>query len=53
VISVNPVLAPFTHRALDLRPPNPGTEALLPASGEIQRHDRLGGLIHDYYRAAA
>ena len=41
------------HRALDLRPPNPGTEAPLPASGEIQRHDRLGGLIHEYYRAAA
>jgi transposase InsO family protein len=41
------------HRALDLRPPNQGTEAVLPASGEIQRHDRLGGLIHEYYRAAA
>jgi putative transposase len=40
------------HRALDLRPPNPDTEAPLPASGEIQRHDRLGGLIHEYYRAA-
>jgi putative transposase len=41
------------HRALKLRPPNPETDALLPASGQIQRRDRLGGLIHDYYRAAA
>jgi putative transposase len=41
------------HRALDLRPPNPGSHALLPASGEIQRHERLGGLIHEYHRAAA
>jgi transposase InsO family protein len=41
------------HRGLDLWPPNPGTETLLPASGESQRHDRLGGLIHEYYRAAA
>jgi hypothetical protein len=40
------------HRALALRPPNGRAEASLPASGEIQRHDRLGGLIHEYYRAA-
>ena len=39
------------HRALALRPPNPETEGPLPTSGEIQRLDRLGGLIH--YRAAA
>jgi hypothetical protein len=24
-----------------------------PTIGEIQRHDRLGGLIHEYYRDAA
>jgi putative transposase len=41
------------HRALDLRPPNPETEPPLPASGQIQRHARLGGLIHEYYRTAA
>ena len=41
------------HRALALRPPKPGTDPLLPASGQIQRHDRLGGLIHEYDRAAA
>jgi transposase InsO family protein len=40
------------HRALELNPPNP-PEPTLPASGEIQRRDRLGGLIHEYYRAAA
>ena len=40
------------HRALALRPPNGRAEASLPASGEIQRRDRLGGLIHEYYRAA-
>jgi transposase InsO family protein len=41
------------HRALALRPPNPRAEAPPPASCEIQRHDRLGGLIHEHYRAAA
>ena len=41
------------HRALDLRPPNPGNETARPALGEIPRHDRLGGLIHEYHRAAA
>ena len=41
------------HRALALRPPQGGAETSLPASGEIQRHDRIGGLIHEYYRAAA
>ena len=41
------------HRALALRPPNGRAEAPLPVSGEIRRHDRLGGLIHEYYRAAA
>ena len=41
------------HRALALRPPNGQAKPSLPALGEIQRHDRLGGLIHEYYRAAA
>lgn len=40
------------HRALDLKPPDPANSGL-PASGGIQRRDRLGGLIHEYYRAAA
>ena len=49
----NLVLKPLTHRALALRPPNGQAKPSLPALGEIQRHDRLGGLIHEYHRAAA
>jgi SAM-dependent methyltransferase len=41
------------HRGLALLPPDP-TNADPPAShGEIKRRDRLGGLIHEYHRAAA
>jgi putative transposase len=43
------------HRALNLRPPQP-REPLptrTPTLGEVRRHDRLGGLIHGYYRTAA
>jgi transposase InsO family protein len=40
------------HRALELQPPD--RENQEPASvGEVCRRDRLGGLIHEYYRAAA
>jgi putative transposase len=31
----------------------PRNQDLLPRSSEIRRHDRLGGLIHEYHRAAA
>jgi putative transposase len=41
------------HRALELRPPDPGEPPPRPATGEVQRRDPLGGLIHEYYRAAA
>jgi transposase InsO family protein len=41
------------HRALDLQPPEPESADERSPSGEILRHDRLGGLIHEYYRAAA
>jgi putative transposase len=41
------------HRALELRPPEPGTPPPTPTVGDIQRRDRLGGLIHEYYRDAA
>jgi len=40
------------HRALKLQPPEPqrlGHTAI----GEIRRRDRLVGLIHEYFRAAA
>ena len=41
------------HRALQLQPPQPREPLPTPTIGEIQRHDRLGGLIHEYYRDAA
>jgi putative transposase len=42
------------HRGVALHPPQP--LALAPAlrqDGDVQRRDRLGGLVHEYYRAAA
>jgi putative transposase len=41
------------HRALELRPPDLDERPERPPEGEIRRRDRLGGLIHEYYRAAA
>ena len=41
------------HRALRLRPPERDERHDRSAVGDIQRRDRLGGLIHEYYRAAA
>jgi transposase InsO family protein len=40
------------HRALKLQPPEPQRPGPTPI-GEIRRRDWLGGLIHEYYRAAA
>ena len=40
------------HRALALRPPQ-APEPKPPPSGQVQRRDRLGGVVHEYYRAAA
>ena len=40
------------HRALELCPPQPDGDAKSGGS-EIHRRDRLGGLIHEYHRAAA
>ncbi|MDQ6877511.1 MAG: integrase core domain-containing protein [Candidatus Dormibacteraeota bacterium] len=42
------------HRGRDLHPPDgaPAVVPLLPGDG-IGRRDRLGGLIHEYYRKAA
>jgi putative transposase len=40
------------HRALKLQPPQQETPEPQPAVGEICRRDRLGGLIHGYYRSA-
>jgi putative transposase len=41
------------HGALELRPPEPDERQDRPLAGEIRRRDRLGGLIHEYHRAAA
>ena len=40
------------HRALKL-PPQPREPPPTPAIGEVRRHDRLGGPIHEYCRTAA
>ncbi len=41
------------HRALALLPPDPTSADARPSGREIKRRDRLGGLIHEYHRAAA
>jgi putative transposase len=40
------------HRALALVPPEAGDTAVRPTNAKVERHDLLGGLIHEY-RAAA
>ncbi len=41
------------HRGLALLAPVTADPTGLPAAGKIDRRDRLGGLIHEYHRAAA
>jgi putative transposase len=41
------------HRALELRPPERDERRERSPVGEIRRRDRLGGVIHEYYRVAA
>jgi len=43
------------HRSLNLKAPIPEVSVLdrRDAAGHVHRHDRLGGLIHEYYQAAA
>jgi putative transposase len=41
------------HRGLALLTPEAGDAAGLPTAERIDRRDRLGGLIHEYHRAAA
>jgi putative transposase len=41
------------HRALQLQAPEPATVIHRPHIGSIERRDQLGGLIHEYHRAAA
>jgi len=40
------------HRGLALTQPEPAEIKLSPG-GDVHRRDRLGGLLHEYYRAAA
>jgi transposase InsO family protein len=40
------------HRALKLQPPQPERPEPQPPIAEICRRELLGGLIHEYYRAA-
>jgi hypothetical protein len=39
------------HRALDLIPPDGGEVTPLERPDHLQRHDLLGGLIHEYEAA--
>jgi putative transposase len=41
------------HRARDLRPAAVVRTTRRASKGEIRRRDRIGGLIHESYRAAA
>jgi putative transposase len=41
------------HRGLALLPPDSTNADPPPSRGEIKRRDRLGGLIHEYHRAAS
>jgi putative transposase len=41
------------HRGLALLTPETGDAAGLPIAEEIDRRERLGGLIHEYHRAGA
>ena len=41
------------HRGLALLAPEPATAATTATGHQIKRRDRLGGLIHEYHRAAA
>jgi hypothetical protein len=43
---------PHTHRSLDVQPPDPAMTTHATAK-RIRRGDLLGGLIHEYERAAA
>ena len=41
------------HRGLDLSPPQPNAKSPASPTSAVERRDRLGGLLHEYYRAAA
>jgi len=41
------------HRGLDLSPPQPNAKGRASPTSAVERRDRLGRLLHEYYRAAA
>jgi transposase InsO family protein len=49
---VNHYNAERPHRALALIPPEAENRAVRPGNAKIERHDLLGGLIHEYRTAA-
>jgi len=42
------------HRSLNLAPPDPPARKLpvVPSTADVERRDRLGGLVHEYSLAA-
>ena len=40
------------HQGLDQRVPFPPADAIVTLGGPVERRDRLGGLLHEYARAA-
>lgn len=40
------------HRFLDQQPPDRPISTLMSCAGQVRRHDRLGGLIHEYQQVA-
>ncbi len=40
------------HQGIDQRRPWPPVDEVLSMVGSVERRDRLGGLIHEYRRAA-
>jgi putative transposase len=41
------------HRGLGLSPPQPDANSRALSTSAVERRDRLGGLLHEYYRTAA
>jgi hypothetical protein len=41
-----------SHQGLEQRRPDEPVDAIVAAAGRVERRDRLGGLIHEYNRAA-
>jgi putative transposase len=41
------------HRGVGLSPPQPNAKSRASPTNAVERRDRLGGLLHEYYRTAA